>query len=201
MKKITLKCKREELVKVKNIFLAQAVICIFTILITPQIFCQTIIKSVRLNIETKETNPLPDDNFLLSDNMAKEDLYMVNIKAVRKFVRDFKGTKKVTWCKAVDGGYVARFTNDSIQTMAAYNHRGSWSYTLKRYSEAKMPDDVRAIVKNAFPDYAITEVTEIASPQERESDIYRILIRHADNFKILNIYNWEMEIINDYTKP
>jgi hypothetical protein len=39
--------------------------------------------------------------------------------------------------------------------MVGYNFNGSWSYTLKKYTENNMPADVRDIVKSTFFDYAI----------------------------------------------
>ena len=153
----------------------------------------------RLNTATKEAY-MPTYNSALPENSGKEYRNTININAVRKFVRDFKDAKNVTWVKTNDG-YVARFANDFTQITVAYDTRGSWTYTFKKYGENEMPVDVRTFVKSTFFDYAIAEVTEISVPEERNSVIYRVLIKYDGNFKILQIRNKEMEVVSDYTKP
>ncbi|MDQ6763710.1 MAG: hypothetical protein M3015_13930 [Bacteroidota bacterium] len=183
----------------KKIFFAYAVSCLFTCFVINKASAQFSTDLVSLNTGTKETL-MQKYNSALPENSDKDYRNTINIHAVRKFVRDFKNAKNVVWIKANDG-YVARFINDSIHITVAYDLRGSWTYTLKKYAENKMPVDVRAMVKSTYFDYAITEVTEIKIPEESENIIYRVLIKYADNFKILQIRNKEMEVVSDYTKP
>ncbi|MEP7110058.1 MAG: hypothetical protein ABI760_18835 [Ferruginibacter sp.] len=125
----------------------------------------------------------------------------INIRAVRGFLKYFKTAKNVTWKIAKNGsGYTAQFTNDSIQTRVAYDRRGLWYYTFKRYGEDKMPAELRAMVRSTFFDYTITEVTEISLPPERQNIMYSVLIKEAANFKILKIFNREIEIVSDYSE-
>ena len=183
----------------KKIFFTYAVSCLFTCFVINNASGQFSNDLASLNIQTKEAN-LPTYNSALPENSAKDYRNTINIHAVRKFVRDFKDAQNVVWIKANDG-YVARFINDSIHTTVAYDPRGSWTYTFKKYAENKMPVDVRAFVKSTYFDYTIAEVIEIKLPGERNNIIYRVLIKCADNFKILQICNKEMEIVSDYTKP
>ncbi len=183
----------------KKIFFTYAVSCLFTCFVINKASGQFGNDLASLNTGTKEVY-LPIYNSALPENSAKDYRNAINTNAVRKFVRDFKDAKNVVWIKANDG-YVARFINDSIHITVAYDPRGSWIYTFKKYAENKMPVDVRAFVKSNFFDYTIAEVTEIRLPGERNSVIYRVLIKYAGNFKILQICNKEMEVVGDYTKP
>ena len=183
----------------KKIFFAYAVSCLFTCFVINKASAQFSTDPASLNTGTKEDYILTY-NSALPENSDKDFRNTININAVRKFVRNFKDAKNVIWVKASDG-FVARFANDSMHITVAYDLRGSWTYTFKKYAENKMPADVRDMVKSTYFDYAITEVTEIQIPEEREDIIYRVLIKYAGNFKILQIRNKEMEIVSDYTKP
>ena len=59
-----------------------------------------------------------------------------------------------------DGGYIAKFTADSVKTIVAYGIRGAWHYTLRYYNEKKLPHDVRTIVKRTYYDYDILGAVE-----------------------------------------
>ncbi len=124
-----------------------------------------------------------------------------SIRAVRQFIKRFSYAKEVTWRKANDGGIVAQFFLDSIQTTVGYTNAGSWNYILKRYAENKMPPDIKALVKGSYFDYNIGTTTEITLPQETDFTFYSTVIKKGDNFKILRICNGEMEVTGDYTKP
>jgi hypothetical protein len=71
--------------------------------------------------------------------------------------------------------------------MVGYKDDGSWNYILKRYAEKRMSTDLRTVVKSAFFDYAIMEVTEIILRYAEDDTIYRVMIKNEDNFKILKI--------------
>jgi hypothetical protein len=184
----------------KKIILIHAVFCMCTASNINKTFCQTFTGIARLNPGIDET-VTPEHNSAMPVNTATDYRNAISIKAVRKFLKDFKDVTDVTWSKASDGGYIAEFINDSIKTMVAYTRHGSWSYTLKTYAEKKMPANVRTIVKSTFFDYVIKTVTEIKLPQEKENIIYRVLIKNGDNCKILRVCNKEMEIASDFTKP
>ena len=184
----------------KKIIFLHPLFCLCASFIIHRAPCQAITGIARLNLRIEE-KVIPEHNTTMPVNTATDYRNAISIKAVRKFIKDFKDAKNVTWSKANDGGYIAEFINDSIKTMVAYNRQASWSYSLRTYAENKMPADVRAIVKSTFFDYTIRTITEIKLPQEKENIIYRILIKNGDNYKILRICNKEMEIASDFTKP
>jgi len=183
----------------KKIIFSHAVTCICSAFIIHDAYCQTT-NSADVSMGPSQTNTA-EQNSAMPVNSAKDYRNAINIKAVRNFTKDFKDAKNVIWNKTNDGGYFAKFTSDSIRTMVAYDCNGSWTYSLRRYAENKMAPEVRTIVKSTFFDYSIMEVTEIKLPAESENIIYRVLIKHAGNFKILQICFKEMKIVSDYTAP
>jgi len=124
----------------------------------------------------------------------------IPVKAVKSLIDEFEYPTNVTWYKTGDG-FVADFINDSVKTVMRFNSNGSCNYYWKKYGENKMPAAIRAILKNSFYDYAILEITETRLYVDTENVTYSILIKKADRFKIVRIYNNEMEIAGDYTKP
>jgi len=182
----------------KNIWLMHTVISMCAWLRKPDASCQTIIAFAKTEISA------PDDttrNEVAPPGTGRENMKDISIRAVREFIKKFGSAENATWHKTNDRGYVAEFMNDSVQTMVAYKDDGSWNYILKRYAEKKMSPDLRRLVKSTFFDYAIKEVIEITLPHSEDNIINRVLIKNEDNFKILRIYNGDMEIAGDYTKP
>ena len=125
----------------------------------------------------------------------------IPVKAVRSFIREFKDAEDVAWRRTNDGGYVVDFIKDSIKTTMFYSHNGSNIYSLRMYGENKMPENMRRIIKDVFPDHAIAKVTVIIQPWQQREMPYNVLIKNATNFKILRICNMEMEITGSYNKP
>jgi hypothetical protein len=182
----------------KRIMLMHTVIVMCAILNIPDVSCQTTQDFAKT--ESKNADIIKQNDEVLSSGTISENMKDINIKAVREFIKKFGSKENVTWHKN-DGGFVAEFMNDSVQTMVGYKDNGSWNYILKRYAEKKMSPDLRRAVKSTFFDYAIMEVTEITLPYAESDIIYRVLIKNEDNFKIVRICNSDMEIAANYTKP
>jgi hypothetical protein len=168
--------------------------------IVSDVFCQMTKNFATIEMPTSDTDELKDETGSFLD-IEKKHINAVNIKVVRAFIKDFRDAEKVNWSEATDGGYIAQFILDSVQTTIGYSSDGTWNYILKRYAEKKMSTDLRTLVKSTFFDYTIMEVVEIKLPNEEDNIIYRVMIKKEDNFKILRICNSDMEIAGDYTKP
>lgn len=176
-----------------------AVISICIAFIDTHAFCQMDQTFAFAGMRGVDTDQLRDDtgSFL---NIDKDHLNTINLKVVRSFMKDFRSVENVTWFKAAGDGYAVRFQKDSVQTTARYSSDGTWNYILRRYAEKKMSTDLRTLVKRAFFDYAIMEVVEITLPGD-EHVIYRVMIKDESGFKILRIYDGEIEVAGDYMKP
>ncbi|MEP6951299.1 MAG: hypothetical protein ABI863_18565 [Ginsengibacter sp.] len=184
----------------KKVIFKPALNCIGALLIIHLFSCQPINGVTGFKIKPGK-NVTPEDQIAIPANMIPILRNEIPVKAVREFITHFADAKNVRWQKANDGEFIADFTKDSIKTMVWYDRRGLWNCTLRKYCESKMPAEVRAMVKSTFFDHAIIEINEIKLAQDRENIIYSILIKNTDNFKILRIYNEEMKITGDYTKP
>ena len=161
--------------------------------------CETVVGFSNIKMRTAETTE-QKDKALAPVNTGKEYINAINIKAVRSFDRAFKDAENVSWRTTDDGEFVAQFESDSIQTFVSYAINGSWEFTLREYSEKYMSHDLRTLIKSTYYDYSIKKITEMEQPNENNI-IYTVIIKSGDNIKILRIYDWEMEVIGDYTKP
>jgi hypothetical protein len=182
----------------KKIILTHLLTCIFSTLTTHEASCQASQDFAGIDIRTKE---LVSSAHKSGIEENKDYINKVNIKAVREFIKEFKSIKNVSWFKAVDGGYVAKFVEDSVETVVGYNRNGCCKYSLKKYDEKHMSSKLRMLVKSTFFDYSIAEVTEIKQANSEDYIVYRVLIKGANNFKILRITDEEMVIAAEYTWP
>lgn len=158
--------------------------------------CQPINSLTALKINSEKFG-----NVYQSALPANTDQFLRNeipVRAVRSLLSEFKNVEEVDWGKINNGGYIADIKSDSIKTRVFYDSKGRCRYIMKKYSENKMPSDMRVMVKNSFPDHTIIEITEIILPQNRDEIVYKVLIKNATNFKILRIINMEMEITDNY---
>jgi hypothetical protein len=181
----------------KKLIITRAITCITLMFLVGDAACQPYEDIILLN----SRNARLPGSMLTPGTSSHEYINNISTKAVRGFLKDYKYARNVTWRKARDGGYLAQFTTDSIQTTVAYNNKGSWMYTLKKYGENRMSRELRTLIKRAYFDYDITEVTQIKLPGQMEGTIFRVLIKNDGNFKIVHICNNEMEVRGDYTKP
>ena len=182
----------------KNFFFIHALVCMSLILSTHNLFCQNISKVKILSVKSTET-VATDNNSALPVNTSRDFRNAIHIRAVRSFVKNFRKAENVSWRIALNGNFIADFTNDSVQTIVEYNTRGLWNYTLKRYAGNKLPESVRLMIKRNYGNYMIKHAAESKCWQNRESVVYNIAISNGNNIKILTIYNAEMKITTDLT--
>ena len=183
----------------KKITHLHTVIAIGAVIVIHASSCQTI--SAFTGSDTSIAKIIiSNENSVMTINAGKDYLNAINLKVIRAFVKHFKDAKNVSWRKTYDGGYVAQFTKDAVQTIVRYDYNGHRSYTVKKYAEKCMSPELRALIKDTYFDYDIKEVTEILLPFEQHN-IYCILIKKAGYYKMVRIYNREIEIINEFTEP
>lgn len=114
-----------------------------------------------VKFETSKTDPFNETTVSRngSDNIEPSN---VNHKAVKDFERNFKNAN-AKWYQ-VENQFVAMFTLDDADYQVAYDKKGHKLYSIRAYSEDKLPADVRHNVKSTYYDYAITLVQEIEMP-------------------------------------
>lgn len=137
-------------------------------------------------------------NLFDSGAAVAADLNTVNAKAVRDFRARFTAVMDEKWYISPDG-YMSYFKLDNLGNWTFYNKKGRWQYTLKFYQEDKLPRDVRAIVKSAYYDYAITVVEEVETV-----NTHAYIVHLEDKSGIKNVIvspDGEMRIMDEFQKP
>ncbi len=120
----------------------------------------------------------------------------INLKAVKDFKKSFAGAKNESWEKIKDG-YIAMFSQGSVQTTVGYNAKGKWMYNILRYDESKLPRDVRAQVKSTYYDCTITQVDEI---HYQDKVTYLVHMQDANTWKIIRVCDGDMDVYQDFDK-
>ena len=118
------------------------------------------------------------------------------VKAAREFQKKNGDGKDERWYKLA-GGYLAEFTEGTIQCKSVFDYNGSWLYTIREYSEKELPKDVRTLVKSTYYDFTIGWVKEVAQFQ---SVVYVIHIDNAQEWKDLLVQDGEIAIQHEVVK-
>ena len=117
--------------------------------------------------------------------------------AVQNFQKKYPGVVNVSWYKTDDGGYIASFNSNNVQTSIAYNKKGKWQHSIFHYKEDKLNEDLWETIKNAYGTYEILKVSEIHFDGE---PIYMILIQNKHFIKMLRMYNGELEEVEQHKR-
>ena len=116
---------------------------------------------------------------------------------MKDFHKTFYNVKDETWYNVADGGYISRFISDSVRTVVAYNAKGIWQYTLRYYTEKKLPRTVRSIVKSTYYDYDILGATEVLI---EDQDAYLVYLRDEDNSKTILVTDDDMKELESFKR-
>ena len=118
-------------------------------------------------------------------------------RAVRNFTRLYPDATGVTWSNAYKG-FMATFKAGDIAYRSAFDLRGQWVYTIRTYTEDKMPRSVRHIVKSTYYDYTITVVEEIKRP--REALVYLVHMNDKTNWLNVQVSNGDMAEVQQFKR-
>jgi hypothetical protein len=118
------------------------------------------------------------------------------VKAAREFWKLNGEGKDERWYK-LPGGYLAEFEENSIQNKLVFDKRGNWIYTMREYTEAQLPQEVRRLIKSTYYDFSIGWVKEVTQFQ---SVTYVVHIDNAPEWKDLVVRDGEIEISHEVVK-
>jgi hypothetical protein len=121
---------------------------------------------------------------------------IINSKAIKFFNKEFKNAEAVKWYK-INDGFVAHCTVNGLSNKVYYDKKGRWAGTLIYYTDKTMPRDIRAIVKSTYYDYAIKMAQEI---HVEDRIIFRVTMEDETSFKIINVIDGEMVLVEDLMK-
>jgi hypothetical protein len=127
------------------------------------------------------------DHFTQPDIPLKFRLkeYQVNIRAVRDFKKRNPEVSDAIWTGS-DKGFNARFLEDEAYTTITYSQAGRWKQSMKRYSEPRLPKEIRSRVKSIYYDYAILMVSEMQWDLTQEP-VYYVHMQSGYNYKIVAV--------------
>ena len=136
-------------------------------------------------------------NFISKNSSGSVDRNSVNSKVVKNFVKSYKEVSDEKWFE-LQGGYVAMFSFDNIDYQVAYDKKGNWLRTIRSYSESKLSEDMRHIVKSSYYDYDIALVQEIDKP----ADAVTYIIKLTGKTELINlrICDGEMQVLQRFNK-
>ena len=138
-------------------------------------------------------------NFTNSSRILSETkMTNVNIKAVRHFSRSYKNIQDAKWFQT-EGGHMASFISNEIFTKVFYDDEGMWFYNLLEYTEAKLPFEIRHIVKRKYYDGDIFVVHQYEFYNDKTVYIIRMYDQHS-KIKTVKVCEEEIEDITQREK-
>ena len=125
-------------------------------------------------------------------SVSHRNLYQINFKAVRDFVKTYPEISNEKW-EILKDGYVVSFVLNTVWKKNFYDEKGRWLQSIDQYGEINLPENVRASVKRIYYDYAITIIQEVNEKRTGLDPTYYVHIKYAATFKIIKVYNGEVE--------
>ena len=122
----------------------------------------------------------------------------VSTKALKDFRKKYSADGE-QWSEAKDG-VIARFSAGGKANVIYYNKKGHWVGSLKSYYENEMPGDLRKMVRQAYYDYKITYVQEVATNDHVPQPTYIVHIETDNDFKLIRIADGGMDVYQEYNK-
>lgn len=132
-----------------------------------------------------------------AEAMTSSAASTLNVKAVKDFQKSFKNAANVSWFKADNGAFLASFTEGNVKSSVAYDKKGKWLYSIKRYSEKELAKDLRSDVKSIYYDFSIVAIDEVSV---NDKTIYLVHLEDASALKTIRICDGDMEEVQDFVR-
>ena len=144
-------------------------------------YINPVTETVHKNREAKFNN----DHSNRSDNRAAEH-----------FHKEYPNAKNVNWY-SLNGGYIAEFEDNSMQTKAIYDKKGGFNYSIKYYGEKSLPQEVWNSIKSAYYAYDIFKVAEV---NVFDKTVYVVSVQNETEIKTIKVCEEEMEEMLSFQK-
>jgi len=163
------------------------------------LFTSAYAQKADLGMSTKE---VPSKIYVFDEMKAEGAVLITNIadinaRALKQFSKAFKSAANASWYETKEGGFVAKFRQDGIETRANYDHKGNWTGTIRTYTEENLPKEVRHMVKSNYYDYNIFLVQEVTVGN---ITAYLVKIEDATTLKTIRVIDGEMDVYESYKK-
>jgi hypothetical protein len=117
----------------------------------------------------------------------------INSKVARIFESEFQNAVSPTWYK-VNKNYLVYFITEDVNNKALYRKNGHMIYHFAYGFEKNLPEDVRNMVKEAYPKYEITSVINL---REYDREVWMVNLQDYDKLLIAQVENGKMNIVTD----
>jgi len=170
--------------------------CITALVATNGAYAQNLVNPEILEPQ-KNNSAIEKEVKRANDNIV--GIGIISPKAMKDFTKTYKNVVSESWEKLKDG-YATRFILNDVMHSVYYNTKGRWTGSVKGYSEDKMPNDIRNIVKQEYYDYSIIYVEEVETIGSNGIPTYVIHLEDKNNIKLVRIGNRQMDVMEEFQK-
>jgi hypothetical protein len=148
-----------------------------------------------LNFEKME-QVQPEVATLTPNPEATPDIPLASVskRALNDFHKSFKNAPDAKWYGTKEGDLMATFSNGDIKTRVYYSKKGTWTATIRDYTEENLPKDVRQVVKSTYYDFSIYHIAEVMIDNQT---VYVITLEDKTSWKKIRVIDGEL--IEDHT--
>ena len=139
---------------------------------------------------------------LIDEAFKKGRLYLnsINIRAVRGFMKRHRNVDNESWVIMENGGFSVKFNANGTNVTEYYNRHGNWTNSLKMYTEADLPFNIRHMVKREYYNYNIVHIYEIENIKSNNKPTYIIRLEDEHSYIFIRIRDGEMEVWKKFEK-
>jgi len=119
-----------------------------------------------------------------------------NEKAMKNFHKRYENVSGEVW-NPIQNGYAANFVTNGHNTIAIYNNKGNWAYTIERYKADNLPLDLIERVKEDYDRYYIAGAEKIDTPASS------VIIVHLENkewYKTIRVDDSGIKLLQQFKK-
>ena len=131
---------------------------------------------------------------------ARRYLNSINIRAVRDFMKRHVNVDNESWAVTDNGGFKVNFIAGGRDCTTYYNKHGNWTNSLKMYTEADLPFNIRHMVKREYYNYNIAHIYEIENIKSNNKPTFIIRLEDEHSFIFIRIRDGEMEVWKKFEK-
>lgn len=153
------------------------------------LFVSVAILSSTVNAQSDRSRPslknLSVSNVEASESKITAPKSKAETRAFKNFSKNYKHASNVSWFYSGEV-MVANFSENNIKKRAMYLDNGRWLRTLVSYDESELSDYVKSMVKENYPKFRITSVTEV-----HELDMVAYFINIENDKQIKQVISYE----------
>lgn len=156
--------------------------------------------AIAVNGQLASSHARPTGRFVILNKTESENpssAGRVSPTVIRSFLKTYKDVSDEKWIE-VKEGFIAMFNYNGTDYQVAYTKKGNLIRTIGSYSEERMSQELRHIVKSTYYDYEITRVHEIQIPMEPVT--YVVQLVGKKEMMNLKVCDGEIEVMQRFNR-